>query len=94
METNSFAWIPTFQKTASSIHLESGKNFGLILSLFCLLCQSIEVLLVTFLFSLISFSKQWEFEDVMDQLKCKVVNILETPSLMDVAPSCSKWDGI
>ena len=42
----------------------------------CLLCLLIDVLSVIFPF-IFAHSKQWEFEDVMDQLKCKVVNILE-----------------
>ena len=34
-----------------------------------------EVLLVIFSINFTSFSKMWEFEDVMDLLKCKVVTI-------------------
>ena len=76
METNLFAWIPTFQRTASSIHLESGQKFWSH-SLFLSFMLIYKVLLVTFPFSLTSFSTQREFEDVKDQLKCKVVDIPE-----------------
>ena len=46
METNLFAWIPTLQRTASSIHLESGQNLAhtLFLLSFMLICYWLSVI--------------------------------------------------